>query len=108
MRTRRLGAAPAQARRRPASRGLLAAALAGCGEPNTYVPPPPPEVTVARPEQRTVIEAMNFTGNLAAVRTADLVARVPGFLEKVLFQDGRTSRRTTFSSSSSRRLTVPR
>jgi RND family efflux transporter MFP subunit len=66
----------------------LAAALAGCGEPNTYVPPPPPEVTVAKPEQETVIEAMNFTGNLAAIRTADLVARVPGFLEKVLFQDG--------------------
>jgi RND family efflux transporter MFP subunit len=68
---------------------LGAAALAGCGEPNTYVPPPPPEVSVARPEQRAVVEALSFTGNMAAVRTAELVARVPGFLEKVLFEDGR-------------------
>ena len=73
--------------------GLLAAvALAGCGEPNTYVPPPPPEVTVARPEKRPVTETMTFTGNLQAVRTAELVARVPGFLEKVMFQDGQDVR----------------
>lgn len=43
---------------------------------------------MAHPERRTVVDALSFTGNLAAVRTADLVARVPGFLEKVLFQDG--------------------
>lgn len=89
MRTRRLGA-----RRRMFDAALLAMALApatlsGCGEPNTYVPPPPPEVAVARPEQRAVTETMNFTGNLASVRTAELVARVPGFLEKVLFEDGK-------------------
>lgn len=67
---------------------LVTAAISGCGEPNTYVPPPPPEVTVARPEKRAVTETMDFTGNLQAVRSAELVARVPGFLEKVLFQDG--------------------
>jgi RND family efflux transporter MFP subunit len=73
--------------------GLLAVnALFGCGEPNTYVPPPPPEVTVARPEKRAVTETMSFTGNLQAVRTVELVARVPGFLEKVLFQDGQDVR----------------
>lgn len=73
--------------------GLLAlAAVSGCGEPNTYVPPPPPEVTVARPDKRAVTETMSFTGNLQAVRKADLVARVPGFLEKVMFQDGQDVR----------------
>jgi RND family efflux transporter MFP subunit len=35
---------------------------------------------------------MTFTGNLQAVRTAELVARVPGFLEKVMFQDGQDVR----------------
>lgn len=87
MRTRRPGA-----HRSASHAALLAlapAALIGCGEPNTYVPPPPPEVTVAKPEQRAVVETLNFTGNLAAVRTADLVARVPGFLDKVLFEDGK-------------------
>lgn len=63
-------------------------ALAACEEKNTYVPPPPPEVTVAPPEQRDVTQTMDFTGNTVAVRSADLVARVPGFLEKVLFEDG--------------------
>lgn len=73
--------------------GFLAlAAVSGCGEPNTYVPPPPPEVTVARPDKRAITETMSFTGNLQAVRTADLVARVPGFLEKVMFQDGQDVR----------------
>jgi RND family efflux transporter MFP subunit len=71
---------------------LAAAALSACGEQNTYVPPPPPEVTVARPEKRPVTETMTFTGNLQAVRTAELVARVPGFLEKVMFQDGQDVR----------------
>lgn len=92
MRTRRLG-------RRSGALGsgllagfLAAGALSGCGEPNTYVPPPPPEVTVARPEKRAVTETMSFTGNLQAVRTAELVARVPGFLEKVMFQDGQDVR----------------
>jgi RND family efflux transporter MFP subunit len=88
MRTRRLGALGRASHLALLATALLSAALAGCREQNTYVPPPPPEVTVARPEQETVVEAMNFTGNLAAIRTADLVARVPGFLEKVLFQDG--------------------
>lgn len=92
MRTRRLG-------RRSGALGsgllaglLAAGVLSGCGEPNTYVPPPPPEVTVARPEKRAVTETMSFTGNLQAVRTAELVARVPGFLEKVMFQDGQDVR----------------
>lgn len=62
---------------------------AGCGEDkNVYQPPPPPKVTVARPEVRTVPEYLDFTGNTAAVETVKLVARVEGYLEKLHFQDG--------------------
>lgn len=62
--------------------------LAGCGESNTYVAPPPPKVTVAQPVQRDVIPYLEATGNTAAVNTANLVARVSGFVEKIGYQDG--------------------
>jgi RND family efflux transporter MFP subunit len=66
---------------------LLLTALA-CGEKNTYVPPPPPKVTVAQPLQKPVTDYLEFTGNAVAFNTVPLRARVEGFLEKVLFYDG--------------------
>ena len=51
-------------------------------------PPPPPTVTVAQPVQRQVTDYLEPTGNAQAIRTVQLVARVAGYLEKVLFQDG--------------------
>jgi RND family efflux transporter MFP subunit len=51
-------------------------------------PPPPPAVTVAQPVQRTVTDALELTGNTQAFKTVQLVARVEGYLEQVLFQDG--------------------
>jgi RND family efflux transporter MFP subunit len=67
---------------------LALLALAGCGESNTYVPPPPPKVTVATPVKRPVTLYLQTTGNTAAVNTANLVARVPGFLNSINYQDG--------------------
>jgi RND family efflux transporter MFP subunit len=66
---------------------LLVMALA-CGEKNTYVPPPPPQVTVSQPLKKSVTDYLDFTGNAVAYNTVPLRARVEGFLEKVLFQDG--------------------
>jgi RND family efflux transporter MFP subunit len=62
--------------------------LLGCDEPNRYVPPPPPEVVVANPVRKNVIAYLQETGTLAAVNTVDLVARVPGFVQAVQYQDG--------------------
>jgi len=62
--------------------------LAACGEKNTYVAPPPPKVTVALPVQRPVTHYLETTGNSAAVNTASLVARVPGFLQGIEYKDG--------------------
>jgi len=63
-------------------------ALAACGERNKYQPPPPAEVTVAKPEQRKITLYLEVTGSTAAVNKVDLVARVQGFLEKVGYKDG--------------------
>jgi len=64
-----------------------------CGEKNTYVPPPPPKVTVSQPLQKPVTDYLEFTGNAAAYNTVPLRARVEGYLEKVLFQDGQPVRK---------------
>jgi RND family efflux transporter MFP subunit len=69
--------------------GLCAAlALSACGDGNQYVAPPPPKVTVAVPVQQQVTRYLEVTGNMAAVNSADLVARVSGFLQSVNYQDG--------------------
>ncbi|MFA6265000.1 MAG: efflux RND transporter periplasmic adaptor subunit [Pseudolabrys sp.] len=62
--------------------------LAACGEKNTYVAPPPPKVTVAVPVKKPVTRFLESTGNVAAVNSADLVARVAGFVEAIKYQDG--------------------
>jgi RND family efflux transporter MFP subunit len=62
--------------------------LPGCGEPPKPQPPPPPKVTVAQPARRNVTDYLDLSGNTQAVYAVQLVARVPGYLEQVLFQDG--------------------
>ena len=62
--------------------------LSACGQGNQYVPPPPPKVTVAVPAQQPVTRYLEATGNLAAVNSADLVARVPGFVDQINYRDG--------------------
>jgi RND family efflux transporter MFP subunit len=66
----------------------LAAILTGCGETPKPQPPPPPKVTVAQPLHQTVTDYLELTGNTQAIYTVQLVARVTGYLEQVLFQDG--------------------
>lgn len=60
----------------------------GCGDRNTYAPPPPPEVTVSQPIHRPVTGYHELTGTTQAINTVQLTARVQGYLEKVFFQDG--------------------
>src|ERR1043166_6541389 len=67
---------------------VAAAGLAGCGQSNTYVAPPPPKVTVAKPVEQKVTRYFEATGNAAAVNSANLVARVQGFLTEIAYTDG--------------------
>jgi RND family efflux transporter MFP subunit len=62
--------------------------LAACGQSNTYGAPPPPKVTVAKPVEQKVTRYFEATGNTAAVNSANLVARVQGFLTEIAYTDG--------------------
>lgn len=85
-----MGDLPAFTRGRGAAAAscLMLVALAGCGESNTYVAPPPPKVTVATPVKKSVTKFLEATGTTAAVNSADLVARVPGFVQTINYKDG--------------------
>jgi len=66
----------------------ISAVVAGCGGKPQPQAPPPPKVTVAQPVHRMVTDYLELTGNTQAIYTVQLVARVVGYLEQVLFQDG--------------------
>lgn len=69
------------------------AVLGGCGQNNTYVAPPPPKVTVATPVDQKVTRFFETTGNTSAINSANLVARVSGFLTEIAYRDGQPVKR---------------
>lgn len=87
-RSRPHGARPAGA---TACRVVLAMAafgvLSAC-EQNSFVSPPPPKVEVGLPVQRSITRYLEATGNAAAIKNVDLVARVQGVLQAINYQDG--------------------
>jgi len=62
--------------------------LAGCGQQNQYFEPPPPEVTVATPQQQPVTRYLEITGTAQPVVSVDIRARVRGFLQERHFEEG--------------------
>jgi RND family efflux transporter MFP subunit len=70
-------------------------ALAACGEKNEYVAPPPPKVTVTQPTQAPYTQYLETTGNTAAINSADLVARIAGFVNSINYQDGASVKKGT-------------
>jgi len=72
---------------RMAAVATTAVVLSAC-EQNTFVPPPPPKVEVAAPLQKNITRYLDATGNTAAVKSVDLVARVQGFLQSIDYKDG--------------------
>jgi RND family efflux transporter MFP subunit len=62
--------------------------IPACSEKPKQAPPPPPTVTIVQPVQRVVTDYLELTGNTQAFKTVQLRARIAGYLEKVLFQDG--------------------
>src|SRR5215510_5500173 len=67
---------------------LAGVSLAGCGQSNTYVPPPPPKIPVAKPVQQEITRYLEATGNATAVNSTNLVARVQGYLQEIRYVDG--------------------
>lgn len=66
---------------------LALVGLTAC-EQNTFIPPPPPKVDVGVPLQRSVTRYLDATGNTAAIKSVDLVARVQGVLQSINYRDG--------------------
>ncbi|MDJ0941844.1 MAG: efflux RND transporter periplasmic adaptor subunit [Kiloniellales bacterium] len=66
----------------------LSALLLACEDQNTYVAPPAPEVTVARPLVKDVTEYLEFTGTTVAYARVEVPARVPGVLQNLHFEPG--------------------
>jgi RND family efflux transporter MFP subunit len=61
--------------------------VAACGR-GEYLEPPPPEVDVAKPEPREVVDYLEMTGTTESVQTVELRARVAGFLQSIEFAEG--------------------
>jgi RND family efflux transporter MFP subunit len=66
----------------------VAVGLSGCKKANTYVAPPPPQVSVATPLVHDVTRYLDTTGNVDAMNSVDLVARIAGFLYSQNYVDG--------------------
>src|SRR4051794_38154755 len=62
--------------------------LAGCARNRPAVEEAPLVVPVAKVEQSKVVSYEDFTGRTAAVEGVDVKARVTGYLDKVMFEDG--------------------
>ena len=63
--------------------------LVACGRSAPPQPPPAPQVTVAAAVQRTVEQSDEFTGRLQAVDAVEIRPRVSGFVQRVLFAEGK-------------------
>jgi membrane fusion protein (multidrug efflux system) len=74
---------------RAISAALVLLILGGCGEQKPAAPKPqPPEVTVAKPIQKTVNVYSEFVGQLDSPQTVELRARVEGYLQQINFKEG--------------------
>ena len=60
----------------------------GCSKPNEFQPPPPPSVTILNPQLQDVTVYTEFPGRTVASESADIRARVRGYLKSIAFEDG--------------------
>ena len=67
---------------------LIVVLLAGCSKNGPGVTPPPPDVSVAYPVEKEVVEWDTYTGYLQAPEVANVVARVSGLIMEMPFEEG--------------------
>jgi RND family efflux transporter MFP subunit len=70
---------------------LVATGLAGCGSgqaPAQSGAPPPPQVTMAKPTVRTIVDQDEYVGRFTAVDSVEVRSRLSGYLASVHFTDG--------------------
>lgn len=67
----------------------LALVVAGCEkQQEVKAPPPPPEVNVIEVAPRTIPVEASFVAQVESAHQVEIVTRVNGFLEKILYQEG--------------------
>lgn len=71
---------------------LVLVTLAACGKQAPPPAPPPPEVGVVKLQPGSVPLQRDLVGRLASFRSADVRARVPGVLQKRVYEEGRDVR----------------
>jgi len=89
---------PAMRFRRPAAWGVIFTCLlllTACEKKAAYTPHPA-KVTIAQPTRQNVTDYLEYIGNTQAINTVQLRARVDGYLDKVLFQDGQFVKKDQF------------
>ena len=67
---------------------LLSVTLAACGGEQEAQQPPPPELGVVSVQPSNAPLRRDLVGRLAAYRSADVRARVPGVLQRRVYQEG--------------------
>ena len=68
---------------------LVILGFSSCNQSSdTFVPPPPPEVTISLPKQKEITDFLEFTGNTKAFESVEIRARVQGFLDTMNFRPG--------------------
>jgi RND family efflux transporter MFP subunit len=67
---------------------IVTALVACSGKPAAEQAPPPPEVTVAHPVQKEVVEWDTYTGHLEAPEAVNVAARVSGLIMEMPFVEG--------------------
>jgi RND family efflux transporter MFP subunit len=72
----------------PAAAPAAQPAAAPAAQPSAAPAQAPPPIPVVLPKLQSVSETLTLTGNAEAVNQVKLVARVPGYLEQIHFQDG--------------------
>jgi RND family efflux transporter MFP subunit len=73
---------------RTATMLLASVVFAGCGRDTKVAAPPPVEVSVSRPVEEPVQEALEFTGRTRAIDSVQVRARVTGYITRVAFTAG--------------------
>ncbi len=76
----------------PAALALSALALSACSGGNKKPAPPLPQVSVAAPLQRDVVDWDEYVGRFEAIQDVELRPRVSGTIDRILFTNGQRVR----------------
>ena len=68
--------------------GIGLGLLAGCRQAPPQAAPPPPEITVAKPVAKKIVEHAEYTGRMAAIENVSVRPRVSGYITQIPFKEG--------------------